>query len=507
MKVMRQQRAMLQTLFRRGRSAGGTSGIVKRHAQTSPAQREGFGSFHSEDIENLLRQGADQYMPPEVHGVISSSVLTPSLMARLGEVEFGSKMCKELLFSLDPSWTFLNHGAFGAALKPLLLEAAAWRMHAEAQPLRFHDRQLLPLLALSVRSMAAHLGCAPTQLLPLPNVTSGLNAILASLEPSLRRGDTLVCTTLTYGATKKMLTALALRTGATLVVLPLRLPLSAASALADFQAQLVPHCLSSPRLVVIDSVTSNTALSLPVTSIAQHIRRAYPTAGSSSPVIVVDAAHSLHSDPLLSLSPPSAGGELHGGADFWLSNGHKWLCMPKGAAFCWLSERMRAWLRPAIVSHGFDLEGAPGARLHSAFVWDGCRDYAAMLTAPSALRIWSLLPPSHAYTAPLLHQATALLLDEWRTHGARLQAEDEGGETRHPAPPMSLIPLPAVVNGVSTSGCTDVEAFRLQEWLHHVHRIEVPVKCIQGRLFVRLSAHIYNRLADYQHLAAAVRGE
>lgn len=493
---MRQRRAVLSSIGR-ARCASSSTG--------SPAQREGFGSFHSEDIEKLLRQGAGQYVPLDIHGVVSSSVLTPSLVARLGELEFGSKLCKKLLFNLDPSWTFLNHGAFGAALKPLLHEAAAWREHAEAQPLRFHDRELLPLVALSVRSMAAHLSCAPTQLLPLPNVTSGLNAILASLEPSLGRGDSLVCTTLTYGATKKMLTALAQRTGATLVVLPLRLPLSAASALADFQAQLAPHCLSSPRIVVLDSVTSNTALNLPVTAISQHIRRAYPTPGGRSPIIVVDAAHSLHSDPLLSLSPPSGGAELFGGADFWLSNGHKWLCMPKGAAFCWFSERMRAWLRPAIVSHGVDLEGAPGARLHSAFAWDGCRDYAAMLTAPSALRIWSLLPPSHAYTAPLLRQATALLLDEWGTESERLQAD--AADACHPAPPMSLVPLPAVVHGVSTSGCTDVEAFRLQEWLHHAHRIEVPVKCIQGRLFVRLSAHVYNTLDDYKHLARAVRGK
>jgi selenocysteine lyase/cysteine desulfurase len=35
-------------------------------------------------------------------------------------------------------------------------------------------------------------------------------------------------------------------------------------------------------------------------------------------------------------------------------------------------------------------------------------------------------------------------------------------------------------------------------------RIEVPVKCVQGRLYVRLSAHLYNQLSDYERLADAM---
>jgi selenocysteine lyase/cysteine desulfurase len=36
--------------------------------------------------------------------------------------------------------------------------------------------------------------------------------------------------------------------------------------------------------------------------------------------------------------------------------------------------------------------------------------------------------------------------------------------------------------------------------------IEVPVKCIQHTLYVRVSAHIYNEREDYRVLAAAVKG-
>lgn len=34
--------------------------------------------------------------------------------------------------------------------------------------------------------------------------------------------------------------------------------------------------------------------------------------------------------------------------------------------------------------------------------------------------------------------------------------------------------------------------------------LQVPVKAIQNRLYVRVSAHVYNRAEDYEALASAV---
>lgn len=44
----------------------------------------------------------------------------------------------------------------------------------------------------------------------------------------------------------------------------------------------------------------------------------------------------------------------------------------------------------------------------------------------------------------------------------------------------------------------------LQDMLYHQYKIECPVKCIQGTLYVRISAFIYNCTDDYQALASAV---
>jgi isopenicillin-N epimerase len=41
--------------------------------------------------------------------------------------------------------------------------------------------------------------------------------------------------------------------------------------------------------------------------------------------------------------------------------------------------------------------------------------------------------------------------------------------------------------------------------LHHEHMIEVPIKCLEGRLYARLSSHVYNVPEDYHHLSNVIK--
>jgi hypothetical protein len=59
------------------------------------------------------------------------------------EASFGKEFLSSH-FLLDPEWTFVNHGAFGAPLSETYELADRWRRHAELQPLRFIDRLLFP---------------------------------------------------------------------------------------------------------------------------------------------------------------------------------------------------------------------------------------------------------------------------------------------------------------------------------------------------------------------------
>ena len=179
-------------------------------------------------------------------------------------------------------------------------------------------------------------------------------------------------------------------------------------------------------------------------------------------------------------------------------------------------------LRPAIVSHGYtmntgDSGGLPRSTAHasgkqlSSYIWDGCRDYAALLCVPSTLNMWENMPGGisgcRQYNRTLLDQAVNLLMSEWN-----LADEDMPCPLNmRSSSPMALVPLPKQLSqlkntglDIMESGATDRHAYSLQELLHHKFFLEVPVKCLEGRIYVRISAHVYNTIDDYVKLAMVI---
>src|SRR4029078_3205565 len=119
---------------------------------------------------------------------------------------FGRWMLSEWL--LDPDQTYLNHGTVGAAPRRVLEKQQALRDEMERQPSRFMLRELnghrpMPWRTVSrlreaSDQVAAFLGSRPDDLVFVPNVTTGMNAVLGSLP--LGPGDELIITDLAYGA-------------------------------------------------------------------------------------------------------------------------------------------------------------------------------------------------------------------------------------------------------------------------------------------------------------------
>ncbi|GIL80140.1 hypothetical protein Vretifemale_9315 [Volvox reticuliferus] len=182
--------------------------------------------------------------------------------------------------------------------------------------------------------------------------------------------------------------------------------------------------------------------------------------------------------------------EPHCVPDYFVTNCHKWLCAPRGSAVLWIAPNRQACVRPLVVSHG------SGCGFTSDFIWDGCRDYAPYLATSSALALWRRLGPPRvrAYCRGLLKEAVAVLTRRWGTDLLAPSLEMCGC--------MALVELPGGL--AETKPATSTDAKYVQDLLHHVYAVECPVKCIQGRLYVRISVHIYNILADYERLAEAV---
>eukprot|EP00878_Enallax_costatus_P024355 GHUV01025989.1.p1 GENE.GHUV01025989.1~~GHUV01025989.1.p1 ORF type:complete len:171 (+),score=47.07 GHUV01025989.1:199-711(+) len=140
---------------------------------------QGFGSFHSDDVEVLIRQNAATYTPPSLPFEDPSDDPAHSCP----QEDFGDAAKRHFMIDFK-QWTFINHGAFGAVSQAAYECAELWRRHCELQPLRFIDRELFPQLVRVIRELAAFVNCRPQDLVLLPNATTGLNAVISSVQLS-----------------------------------------------------------------------------------------------------------------------------------------------------------------------------------------------------------------------------------------------------------------------------------------------------------------------------------
>ncbi|CAE8687036.1 unnamed protein product, partial [Polarella glacialis] len=265
-------------------------------SSTSSSYGRGFGSFHSSDINAMLKQSEDCYTPPTRPFPVPRAA--PKAAGEAGAAIFGEKARAHFRLDENSSQTlFLNHGAFGGSLTVALQSKRHWADYVEQQPVRFVDRELFSQAAHITRRLAKLVQCPPTELLPMPNVTTAMNTILRSWQrreaASVRRGGApgsprrFVLFSTTYGSTKILLRQVASETGAEIDEVPLHFPLGPEGLTPALQ-ELERHLSADTALVVIDSIPSNTPVAFPVEEAVAICRRVAPNA-----LVIVDGAHSL----------------------------------------------------------------------------------------------------------------------------------------------------------------------------------------------------------------------
>jgi isopenicillin-N epimerase len=333
----------------------------------------------------------------------------------------------------------------------------------ERDPVAFLSRRLPDLLTDARDRVAAFLGADPGGLAFVPNATAAVNTVLASRD--VRPGDRLVTTDHAYGAVRNAMRSVCDRSGASMV--EVHVPLEAAGP--EVVALIDQELDERTRLVVIDHVTSPTALVLPVDGVVAACR-------DRGVACLVDAAHAP------GMLPVDVGAM---GADYWTGNLHKWVCAPKGSAVLWVAPEHRDRLHPLAVSHGY------GQGFITEFDWTGTADPTPYLAAPAAIDLLGGLgwPRLWRHNHALALFGRDAVAGELGT-GVPV-TEDRFGS-------MSLVELPPA------TVTSQAEGLALQERLFDEYRIEVPVTTWDGRAFLRLSAHAYNAPEEYERLAAAV---
>jgi isopenicillin-N epimerase len=372
-------------------------------------------------------------------------------------------------WSLDPAITFLNHGSFGACPLPVLEVQQQLRQRLERQPLQFFGRDFEALLDQARNRLAGFVGADSLDLVFVPNATTGVNAVLRSLI--FTPDDELLTTNQEYNACRNALHFVAERSGATIAVADVPYPIASPQQVIDSVLNAVT---SKTRLVLLDHVTSQTGLVLPIAELIGALRdRGIDT--------LIDGAHAPGMVPLNLKTL---------GATYYTGNCHKWVSAPKGAAFLYVQRDKQSEIRPLTISHGANSPRRDRSRFQLEFDWMGTDDPTAYLCVPEAIQFMGSLLPGGWMELMANNRAKAIA-------------------ARNVLCTMLDVPPPCpetMLGSLATVPLPDGSYIELQDALLEKYQIEVPIVPFPApsHRLVRISAQIYNTLEQYEYLGQAL---
>ena len=369
-------------------------------------------------------------------------------------------------WSFEEGCTYLNHAAFGAVPNAVREAANEWRRRVDAQPSRFMEEELTPLLRRTADTVGSYLGADGKDIVFLDNSTTAINAVLRSLV--LMPGDDVLTTSHIFPAVMRTLEFVCDRADARLLQAWLPYPIvdpeQALDAIAD---AITPRT----RLVVIDQITSKTALVMPLNAIIEECNdRGIP--------VLVDGAHGPG-------MVPTGIGRL--GATWYAANTHKWLGAPRGSAILWTMPDRQHLVRPTTISH-FVADGYT-----QAFDWPGTKDFSAYLSIPAAMTFRSEFGEENIQT-----YCRDLAIASARTLASALGTER--GQPNSMTAFMSTVALPPEAGPAKPA-----TALALRRKLRDEFGVEVDIQALEDRLWVRISSYIYNTIDDVETLIDALK--
>lgn len=381
-------------------------------------------------------------------------------------------------WGLDPQITFLNHGSHGACPLEVLAVQQQLRTQLEREPVRFFMREYEGLIDQARSHLCQFIHADPADVVFVPNATTGVNTVLNSLAGTIDRDSELLTTNHEYNACRNALEYLADRTGSKIVLAKIPFPVTDPQ---EINQAIIAAITPKTKLVLIDHVTSQTALIMPIAQLIAHLNQL----GIPS---LIDGAH----------APGMVDVNLKElGATYYTGNCHKWMCTPKGAAFLYVQSDRQSNLRPLVISHGANSPRTDKSRFLLEFDWMGTGDPTAYLCIPAAidflekLRGWSQIREDNRSQALTARKIIAEAL------GVALPCPDSMIGS------MATIPLPEHFPVLAPGQSIPP----VQEKLFCEYAIEVPVIPWQDnpQQLVRISAQIYNTPDQYQDLASALQ--
>lgn len=392
----------------------------------------------------------------------------------------------------------VNNGSFGSCPKSVLDAQRAWQLKFLQQPDDFYFNTLRKE-NLKSRTVVKELINADDveEISLVDNATTAAAIVLQHIgrgfsEGKFNENDTVLMLHCAYEAVKKSIQAYVSRAGGSVVEVQLPFPLtSEEEIIKEFNKALEKGKENGKRirLAIIDHITSMPSVVIPVAKLVKICRE------QGVDQVFVDAAHAIGSVKI---------DVKEIGADFYVSNLHKWFFCPPSVAFLYCRKsNLSTDVHHPVVSHEF----GNGLPIESS--WIGTRDYSSQLVVPSALEfvnrfeggINGIMDRNHDQVLRM----GKMLAESWGTN-LGTPAELCAG--------MAMVGLPSSLRVTS-----DDDALRLRRHLREHFGVEVPIHyqaekddgqygardkngIITG--YVRISHQVYNTVEDYEKLRDSI---
>ena len=386
-----------------------------------------------------------------------------------------SKLAEHWILSKDTC--FLNHGSFGATPFAVLEEQTRLREKIENDPVRFFERDYIPLMSSSIKKLAEFMNADPKGMALVKNTTEGVNTVLRSLV--LNPGDEILVTNHSYQACWNAVDFVTERAGAKTVVVEIPFRVENEDEIVD----LVMGSVSERTvLAMMDTVTSATGLRMPFERLVKDLQ-------SAGVDVLLDAAHGPGIVPLDLIALDAA---------YCTGNCHKWLCTPKGSAFLHIRSDRKKFMKPLSISHGASFEGTDQEKFEFEFGWPGTQDPTPWLCIPLAIDFLGSLVEGG--WPEIMERNRKLALE-----GRRILCNALG--TTEPVPDSLVSSIASVeMPGEGEVGPMSMEGDPYHNYLLDEFGIQVPVFPWRhhGRRYIRISAQLYNSVEEYEFLAACL---
>ncbi|KAM3423898.1 hypothetical protein BST61_g1293 [Cercospora zeina] len=393
--------------------------------------------------------------------------------AAIDPIEVGKEAAKH--FHFQGGYRNLNHGSFGTYPGAVRTTLRALQDECEGQPDRFIRYTYPRKVDESRKAVAEYLNAPADAVVFVPNATTGVNTVLRNLV--WQPGDVIVFLSTIYGACQKTIEYLTETTPVELQAVEVTYPTSDVDLIQAFSRAIssVEAAGKTPKLAMFDTIVSMPGVRVPFEQLTQLCRQYDP--------------------------------------DFYISNLHKWLHVPRGCAVFYCPARNQPLMRSSLpTSHGFipktntglvsPLPPSQKSEFVNQFEFTGTIDTSPYLCVDTALKwrrrvVWRGLTGEEAimsYYTFLAREAGQIVAGILGTG----VMENSGGTLQGCAFSNVVLPL-SLQHDAAGEHAT---AVAIAQWISNVlveeYNTFLAILVHGGKWWVRLSAQVYLDEEDFR---------